>query len=90
MAMAKERQTPQYLCEFWNCHEGGDMPAPFTVSVPGDPGERKRFCSAAHAALWLILRELPPSISTPDGRKYVAGFIVDTMQNNDIEVKPFK
>lgn len=48
------RQTPQYLCEFWNCHEGGDMPAPFTVSTPGDPGQRKRFCSAAHAALWCV------------------------------------
>ncbi len=40
---------PEYLCQYGDCHE---TDVPITVTIKGDPGERVRFCTTAHLALW--------------------------------------
>ena len=39
-----------FMCGYGNCIVAGEK---VTISIPGDPGDRKRFCCLTHAVLWL-------------------------------------
>jgi hypothetical protein len=47
--------TKERLCEYGNCNS---TESKVTVNYMGsEPAERPSFCSAEHAAIWLVLRQ---------------------------------
>lgn len=45
----------RYMCQYGNCDSYDTV---ITVTLPGNPGERMRFCCPEHAGLYLVYRSM--------------------------------